>query len=514
MPIIELQLPNSILKALRLPQNNPRRQQLKVLKKLLRKARFTEFGQQFRFDEILVSKHPGKKFQELVPAYNYNKIYQEWWHKTLEGKPDICWPGKIRYYALSSGTSEAASKYIPITNDLLRGNKMVMIKQLFSLRTYDDIPYSSIGKGWLTLGGSTDLEKGEGYFAGDLSGITAKKAPFWFQPFYKPGKKIAKQKDWNKKLEEIVEKAPQWDIGFIVGVPAWIQMCMEMIIQRYQLNSIHDMWPNLAFFVHGGVSFEPYKKGFEKLLGKPITYIETYLASEGFIAYQERQHARGMKLVTGEHIFHEFIPFDDTNFNADGEMVDNPEALMIHEVEEGKDYALLISTTAGTWRYLIGDTIRFVDKEKCEIVITGRTKHFLSLVGEHLSVENMNKAIQLVSEELNICIPEFTVAGVPHGSFFAHHWYVACNDEIDKQLLSHKIDEKLKELNDDYAVERKSALKEVRLSVLSEQQFMDFMKAKGKVGGQHKFPRVLKGNILNDWQHFLEGKKIMQQVPA
>jgi hypothetical protein len=279
---------------------------------------------------------------------------------------------------------------------------------------------------------------------------------------------------------------------------------MEMVVTRYKLNNIHEMWPNLAFFVHGGVSFEPYKKAFEKLLGKPITYIETYLASEGFIAYQDRQHGGGMRLVTNEHIFMEFIPFDDKNFDADGEMVDEPEALMIHEIEEGKDYALLISTAAGTWRYLIGDTIRFIDKEKSEILITGRTKHFLSLVGEHLSVDNMNKAVQLASEELNISIPEFTVCGVPFGNFFAHHWYVACDDHVNAERLGHTIDEKLKELNDDYAVERKSALKEVRLDVLSERQFMDFMEAKGKVGGQHKFPRVLKGKMLEDWQAFLQ----------
>lgn len=508
MAILDIKLPNTILKALRLPQNNPRSQQLKVLKKLLRKARFTEFGQQYRFDEILLSKHPGKKFQELVPTFNYSSIYKDWWHKTIEGKPDICWPGKIRYYALSSGTSEAASKYLPITNELLSGNKIVMIKQLLSLRTYENIPYSSISKGWLTLAGSTELQQGAGYYAGDLSGITVKKAPFWFQPFYKPGKKIAKQKDWNKKLEEIVEKAPEWDIGFLVGVPAWVQMCTEMIIARYKLNNIHEMWPNLAFYVHGGVSFDPYKKGFEKLLGKPITYIETYLASEGFIAYQDRQNAVGMRLVTGEHIFMEFVPFNEANFNGDGDMIENPEALMIHEVEEGKDYALLISTAAGAWRYLIGDTVRFVDKERSEIIITGRTKHFLSLVGEHLSVDNMNKAVQLASEDLNISIPEFTVAGIPHGNFFAHQWYIACNDAVDAEILSNKIDEHLKLLNDDYAVERKSALKEVLVEVLSESTFLGFMNAKGKVGGQHKFPRVLKGKILEDWQKFLRGEKI------
>jgi GH3 auxin-responsive promoter len=503
MPLFTLQLPNSILKALRLPQNNPRSQQLRVLKKLLKKARFTEFGQQYRFDEILLSKHVGKKFQEQVPVSNYDSIYKAWWHKTMAGTPNVCWPGKIRYYALSSGTSEAASKFLPITTDLLRGNKIAMIKQMLSLRTYEDIPLATVGKGWLALGGSTDLQKGAGYFAGDLSGITIKRSPFWFQPFYKPGKKIAREKDWNKKLEEIVEKAPQWDIGFLIGVPAWIQMCMEMVIARYQLKNIHEIWPNLSVFVHGGVHFEPYKKGFEKLLGKPITYIETYLASEGFIAYQDRQYAKGMRLVTGEHLFLEFVPFNEKNFTANGDLINNPEALMIHEVEEGKDYALLISTSAGAWRYLIGDTVRFVDKENCEIIITGRTKHFLSLVGEHLSVDNMNRAIQVAAEKLNISIPEFTVAGEPSGSFFAHHWYVATNDPVDPGVLGKLIDDTLKELNDDYSVERKAALKEVKLDVLSEKRFLDFMQSQGKVGGQHKFPRVLKGTMLEKWQAFL-----------
>jgi hypothetical protein len=504
MAIIDFKIPARISKALGLPKSTPRTMQLRVLKKLLRKARFTEFGQTYRFDEILLAKHLGKKYQEFVPTFNYNKIHKTWWYKTLEGVPDVCWPGKVKFYALSSGTSESASKYIPITNDILRGNKNVMIKQLINLRNYDDLPVKSLGKGWLTLGGSTQLDKySAGYYAGDLSGITAKKSPFWFQPFYKPGKKIAKEKDWQRKLEEIVEKAPEWDIGFVVGVPAWIQMCMEMVIERYKLNTIHDIWPNLAFFVHGGVSFEPYKKGFEKLLANPLIYIETYLASEGFIAYQESQSSHGMKLVLNEHIFFEFVPFTDNNFDADGEMVEKPEALLINEVEEGKDYALLISTTAGTWRYLIGDTIKFVNKAKSEIIISGRTKHFLSLVGEHLSVDNMNKAIQMAGQELNICIPEFTVTGIPYQGFFAHQWYVACNDAVDKEKLITLIDSKLKELNDDYAVERKSALKAVFLEVMPEQAFMDFMNSKGKIGGQHKFPRVLKGKMLEDWNLFI-----------
>ena len=506
MPIFEINLPKTISKALGIPKKSPKEAQLRVLKKLLRRARYTAFCQKNKFEQIVLSRHPGKTFQQNVPTYNYNKIYNEWWYQTLDGKEDICWPGKIKYFALSSGTSESASKYIPITNDLLKGNKVIMIKQLLSLLTYQSTSLSSIGSGMLTLGGSTDLQKGPGYYAGDLSGITAKKSPFWFQPFYKPGKKIAKEKNWNKKLVDIVEKAPDWDIGFLAGVPAWIQMCLEMVIEKYKVKNIHEIWPNLTFFVHGGVSFEPYKIGFEKLLGKPITYVETYLASEGFLAWQDKQNAKGMRLSYNQHIFFEFVPFDENNFDADGEMVENPEALMIHEVEEGKDYALLISTNAGAWRYLIGDTVRFVDKENAEIIITGRTKHFLSIVGEHLSVDNMNKAIHLVSEEFNLSIPEYAVRGENVDSLFGHHWYVACDQEVDGVALAKAIDEKLIVLNDDYAIERKNTLKRIRVTVLKENIFMDFMQAKGKIGGQHKFPRVLKGDILKDWEIFIQNK--------
>ena len=368
------------------------------------------------------------------------------------------------------------------------------------------MPKSALGKGWLMLGGSTQLQKGATYYAGDLSGIQQKNIPFWFLGLglYKPGKKIAREKDWSKKLEEVVENAPNWDIGFIVGVPAWLQLCIEKIIERYKLNNIHEMWPNLAFYVHGGVAMEPYKKGFEKLMGKPLIYIETYLASEGFLAYQNRQDTRGMQLSLNNNIFFEFVPFDDINFDSDGNMVDDPEVYMVHEIEEHKDYAILISTNAGAWRYAIGDTVKLIDKERNEIIITGRTKHFLSLVGEHLSVDNMNGAIEMASEELNISIPEFTVAGVPHGNFFAHEWYVATDDKVDAAQLAQVIDAKLKLLNDDYEVERKHALKAVTVNVLPEHIFMDFMNFKGKIGGQHKFPRVVKGKMLEDWKQFLQ----------
>ncbi len=509
--IIDIKIPRAIATALRLPpQNDPRRQQLRVLKKLLKKARFTEFGQRYRFDEILMQKDVAAAFQKNVPVHDYNKIYEQWWKKTLDGFPDVAWPGKIKYYALSSGTSEAASKYIPVTKEMLRSNSVNYMRQFLSVLGYQHLPMNAVTKGFLMLGGATDLQKDKaGWFAGDLSGILAKNRPFWFQTFYKPGGRIARMKDWNEKLHEIVEHAKEWDIGYIVGVPAWCQMCMEMVIAHYKVKTIHDVWPNLGFFVHGGVAFEPYKKGFEKLLAKPIVYIENYLSSEGFIAYKDRQDAKGMKLILANNIFMEFVPFDDKNFGADGEMIDNPEVLLVHQVDEGKDYALLMSTNAGAWRYLIGDTVRFVDNVRKEVVITGRTKHFLSLVGEHLSVENMNRAVQLVSEELNISIPEFAVTGFAYETLFAHKWYVACNDDVDENILIKKIDEQLCRLNDDYAVERGSALKQVFIQKLPEETFLGFMESKGKLGSQHKFPRVLKGKVLEEWDAFLK-KNIRQ----
>ena len=507
--IIDIKLPRAIAAALRIPPNDPMRQQIRVLKKLLKKARFTEFGQHYRFDDILLSKHPAKKFQELVPVHDYNKIYEEWWKKTLEGVPDVTWPGKIKYYALSSGTSEAASKYIPVTKELLRSNTVNFLRQLLSLIRYDEANKRAMTKGFLFLGGATDLQKGKaGWYAGDLSGILAKKRPFWFQTFYKPGGRIAAMSDWNQKLNEIVEHAKEWDIGYIVGVPAWCQMCMEMVVEHYKVKNIHEIWPNFSFFVHGGVAFEQYKKGFEKLLGKPIVYIENYLSSEGFIGYKTREHAKGMQLILNNNIFFEFVPFDDKNFDSEGKIVDHPDAKMIHEVEEGKEYALLMSTNAGNWRYLLGDTIKFVDLEKSELVITGRTKHFLSLTGEHLSVENMNKAIEKVSDEFNVSIPEYTVAGIPHGTFFAHRWYIATNDKVDTEKIRKRIDENLRLLNDDYATERDSALKEVFLEVLPEEKFMKFMELKGKIGSQHKFPRVMKGKMLEEWERFLQTNSI------
>ncbi len=492
------------------PKTNLAKIQKKTLVKLLNKGRLTEFGETYRFDEIMSEalfsndKAFYTKYKNYVPVYDYNKMYKDWWHKTLDGEKNVTWPGKVKYFALSSGTSEAASKHIPVTKDMIKAIHRTSIRQILSLGEYKNLPANLYEKGYLMLGGSTELQNKGLYFEGDLSGITAGKIPFWFERFYKPGKKIAATKDWSEKLDKITKQAKNWDIGFIVGVPAWIQVLVEKIIKEYQVSNIHEIWPNLEVFCHGGVSFEPYKPGFAKLLGRPITYIETYLASEGFLAYQTQPDS-DMRLVLNNGIFFEFIPFNDDNFDADGAMVDKPQTLMIDEVEEGKEYALLISTVSGAWRYLIGDTIKFTNKKNAEIVITGRTKHFLSLCGEHLSVDNMNKAIELASIHFGIDIREFTVIGKKVADTFAHHWYVGSDSQVDEQALQLFIDQTLSSINDDYPVERKHALKEMTVKVLPAHVFYDFLESKGKTGGQHKFPRVMKkAEQIAEWEGFLQ----------
>ncbi len=493
---------------------NALNQQQKAFTKLIVKGRITEFGRQYGFEELLnaVQFGKGREFYELykrtVPIYDYNRIYAEWWHRSLAGEKDVCWPGRVKYFALSSGTSEAASKYIPVTKAMVKAIQRTGIRQILSLSNYPDLPASLYEKGMLMLGGSTELSDRGWNRVGDLSGITASQIPFWFQRFYKPGRDIARERDWGHKLDDITEQASQWDIGYVVGVPAWIQLLMEKIIAHYQVKTIHDIWPNLQVFCHGGVSFEPYKKGFEKLLAHPITYIETYLASEGFIAYQTHPDAEGMQLALNSGLFFEFIPFNEQNFGPDGDLLPNPKTLMIDEVAEGVDYALLISTCAGAWRYLIGDTIKFTSKRRSEIVITGRTKHFLSLCGEHLSVDNMNKAVELSAQELGIDVREFTVAGISHDPLFAHHWFIGTSDAVDAEQLCHRIDAHLNELNDDYAVERRHALKDIFLTVLPATLFYKWMESKGKMGGQHKFPRVLKKGMVSDWETFLKQEGI------
>lgn len=487
-------------------RQSPVKKQEKTFLKLLKRAQHTAFGQYYHFEDILRSTDPYAVFRKTIPVSTYETMHDNWWHRSLEGEDDVTWPGKVLYFALSSGTSGAPSKKIPVTQAMIRSIRRTSVRQILSLAYYD-LPPELFEKGIFMLGGSTDLQWRSSYYEGDLSGINAAQIPFWFQAHYKPGKKIARERDWEAKLEEIVKSAKDWDIGIIVGVPAWIQIVTERIVKHYNLKNIHEIWPNLSIYVHGGVFFEPYKKGFEQFLGKPLIYIETYLASEGFIAFQSNTDNRSMELVLNNGIFFEFVPFNDRNFNEDGTLIDDHQVVPLEDVQEHVDYALLLSTCAGAWRYMIGDTIRFVDKANSEIIITGRTKHYLSICGEHLSVDNMNHAVMVAADKMGVNVPEFCVAGEIDNKTFRHRWYIGCDGIVNSEAFRDELDAALKVVNDDYAVERRSALNEMLLEILPVSTFYDWMRSQGKEGGQNKFPRVLKKDQLALWQDFIQVDK-------
>ncbi len=497
----------SIRKNFTIVTGTARSYQTQVLKRLLNKAKNTHFGKYYNFGYIGETEKKYEKFKEKVPFHNYNQMYNQWWKFCQQGEQDVCWPGKVKYFALSSGTSESASKHIPVTNDMIKSVKKAGMKQFFSMQNFK-LPPDVFGKGILMLGGTTSLfEKGD-YYEGDMSGISAKKMPRWLSfLFYKPGQSISKRPRWEDRIRLIVRKAPSWNVGVVCGVPAWVQIVFEEIIAYHKVNNIHEIWPNLALYIHGGVSFEPYKESLKKLLGKPITYIETYMASEGSFGFQARPDTKGIKLILNNNIFYEFVPFNEDNFDEDGEILPNATAYMVHEVVEGKEYAVVLSTCAGAWRYIIGDVVKFTSVKNSEIVIVGRTKQFLSLCGEHLSIDNMNKAIEEVQQSMSIDIKEFTVAGYTHEGKFAHKWYIGCDEEADKNLILKQIDATLCKINDDYAVERTSALPHLFIEVLPSKTFIDFMHVTGKFGAMNKFPRVLKNGNLAKWEQFL-GEKV------
>lgn len=500
-----------VRKKFKLPVASPYSYQRHTLRQLLERGQYTSFGKHYGFGDIL-SKEVDfvKAYKTRVPVHTYNEMHERWWHRCQLGEENVTWPGKVKYFALSSGTSESASKHIPVTNDMLKSTKKVGFKQLYSMTDFN-IPPVAFQKGILMLGGTTSLfEKGD-YYEGDMSGISAKNMPRWMSNFfYKPGQKISKRPKWEDRIKLIIRKAPQWDVGTVCGVPSWVQIVLEEVIKYHKVKHIHEIWPNLSIYIHGGVSFEPYKESFKKLLGRPIEFIETYMASEGSFGFKARPGDHGIKLVLNAGIFYEFVPFTAENFDEDGNPKQNPTSYLIHEVDEQTEYAVMLSTCAGAWRYYIGDVVRFTDAKEGEIAIVGRTKQFLSLCGEHMSVDNMNKAVDTVSRKMGITIREFAVAGFKYENLFAHRWYIGCDDpNVDAAQVRAIIDETLCEINDDYAVERTSALKEVFVELLPNDTFYDYMKSIGKDGAMNKFPRVLKNGKLKEWEDFLEKQKVI-----
>ncbi len=476
--------------------------QFETLQKLLTKARKTAFGKKYEFQKSIDNSADAIDiFQKNVPLTDYDAFFGDWLKATISGEKDHIWPGRIKYYALSSGTTSAASKRIPITPQTIRSFQKTSLKQISTLHSLD-LPDSFFSGNILIVGGSSKLESKPTHIEGDLSGILKKYTSIVMAPFTKPNNKIAKIKDWNEKINSMVDKAPTWDIGVVAGVPSWCIMLIDRIIKKYELKSIHDIWPNFRVYVHGGVFVNPYRKKLESLFHDKVYMLDTYLSSEGYFAYQVSPEREGMRLLLDNGVFFEFIPFNSDYFDVNGDIKDQHKALTIHEVCENVDYALVISTNSGLWRYLIGDLIRFTNLEERELKITGRIKQFISLSGEHLSLDNINVALNEVSNQNDITIEEFCMFA--HNEETKHVWYVGSNDVFDEQKFIENLDTKLSELNDDYKSVRKYTLKNPEIHVLPTQVFYDYMQSVGKLGSQYKFPRVLNESQIISWNEFLK----------
>lgn len=488
-----------------IPEGSPVESQQKILRQLLEKGAYTEFGRKYRFNAIIRDKDPEKAFSEILPFHDYDAMHSGWWKKQMEeDRPDISWPGKTGYYALSAGTTGKESKRIPVTEDMLEAIRKTSLFQILATVNFD-FPADFFEKEIMMLGSSTRLTKSHKHHEGEISGIAAANIPAWFERFYRPGKKIAAITNWDKKVDAIAKEAKNWDIGTITGIPSWNELMLKRVIKYNKAGNIHDIWPNLRVFASGGVAFEPYRKSFEMLLGKPITFLDTYLASEGFLAYQSRPNKdMAMKLSTNSGIYFEFVPFVEDNLDDKGRVKQGTDALTLAEVENDKDYILIISTVAGAWRYMIGDTIRFTDKEQAEIQITGRTKHFLNVVGSQLSVIQMNAAIKHMEESFDLQIPEFTVAAVREGEDFMHHWYLGAEGVADEEQIADALDGALKEMNKAYKMARSKALKKIIVSIRRPDTFYAWIEENKSKGGQVKVPRVMKEQEFKAWRAFAD----------
>lgn len=482
--------------------------QEKVLTELLEKAQYTAFGIYYGFDEILLSEDKIREFQERVPYFDYDKIKNEWWKQILKGRKNITWPGRPAYFALSSGTTGKSSKRIPITEDMLESIRNTAIKQISAISNFD-MPADFFEKEIMMLGSSTNLDiREDNLQEGEISGISASNIPFWFRSYYKPGIEISNIENWDERVKRIAQNAKNWDIGALSGIPSWIQLMLKEVIDYHQVEHIHEIWPNLRVYTSGGVAFEPYEKSFNALLGRPITVIDTYLASEGFLAFQRRPDTTAMQLATDSGVFFEFVPFVPEFINEDGSLKQKAPVKTLAEVEKDQDYVLLISTVTGAWRYMIGDTIAFTDVEKAEIKITGRTKFFMNVVGSQLSVNKMNDAVQHLEEKFDIRLPEFVLSAIKIDGEFYHQWYLGTEKKTDisDELLAETIDGFLKEANKNYRVARSKALKGVKVKTIPAEIFFEWSASRKQKGGQAKMEKILKEEKFKEFEDFVNSE--------
>jgi hypothetical protein len=458
-----------------------------VLKKLIGFARYTDFGQKYAFDDLINYED----FKRRVPVHTYEQLFP-YIDRQMHGEQNVLWPTETKWFAKSSGTTNARSKFIPVTPEALEDCHYKGGKDLYSI-FINNYPETKIfsGKG-LGVGGSyrvNEFDPTSSSHYGDVSAVIMQNLPPWAEFIRTPSIEVALMDNWEEKIEKLARETAKVNVTHIAGVPTWTVLLIQHITELEKKSSILEVWPNLELFFHGAVSFKPYRKLFESLIpSEKMVYWETFNASEGFFGIQDEKDSDDLLLMLDYGVFYEFIPIEELD-------KEYPDAIPLSEVEVGKNYAMVITTNAGLWRYNIGDTVKFTSTSPYKIKISGRTKHFINAFGEEVIIENAETAITRACEQTGAVIDNFTAAPIffDKGKRGGHEWIIEfVKQPNDMGEFNHTLDDTLRKINSDYDAKRSKdiALVAPTIHTVAEGTFYNWMKKRGKLGGQNKVPRL------------------------
>lgn len=479
-------------------KTHPADAQREVLQEIVTSAQYTEFGRRYNFNDLFSIRD----FKAAVPIHTYEDL-KPYIERMMQGEQNILWNTPVYWFAKSSGTTSSKSKFIPVSNESLEEGHYLAAKDVLTMY-YNAYPASGLltGKG-LLIGGSHSINSlnQEAQF-GDLSAVLLQNSPFWSHWIRTPNLNIALMDEWENKIEKLAEATIKENVTSVSGVPTWTMVLFRRILEMTGKKSIIEVWPSLELYMHGGVSFTPYRQQFQQIIGADIHYLENYNASEGFFASQENPNDEDMLLFTDHGIFMEFMPVSEYG-------KDQPRTIGLEDVEIGKNYALVISTNGGLWRYLLGDTIKFTRLNPYYIVVSGRLKHYINAFGEEVIIDNTDHAIAKACEATGASVSDYTAAPLyfSEGSNGAHEWLIEF-DETPGNLphFVNVLDKALQLVNSDYEAKRYKdiALRLPVVEVLPKGSFTNWLKHKGKLGGQHKVPR-----LCNERTYIEEIKQIL-----
>ncbi|HWY12956.1 MAG TPA: GH3 auxin-responsive promoter family protein [Bacteroidia bacterium] len=462
------------------------------LQKLILEAKDTEFGKQHHFGSI----KNYEQFKRNIPLHDYESL-KPFIERTRRGEQNLLWSGEIKWFAKSSGTTDK-SKFIPVSNESLDGCHYNAGRDMVTLHCINN-PETLLFTGKnLALGGSykTDVFGNHNSFHGDVSAIIIQNLPMWAEFFRAPEVNIALMDEWEGKLHKMAESMMNENVTSLAGVPSWMLVLIKKVLELKKIKTIHEVWPNLEVYFHGGVSFTPYKEQFKQLFDNDKTnYIQLYSASEGFFGIQDLPGRNDMLLMLDYGIFYEFIPLEDVG-------LENPRVFNLDDVTIGVNYAMLITTNAGLWRYQIGDTIQFTDTNPYRIIVSGRTKHFINAFGEEVMVHNTDQALFKACEKTHAMVTDYTVAPIfMNDNSGSHEWLIEFEKEPDNfEYFVSELDASLQQLNSDYEAKRFNnyILKSPVVKLLPKGSFYNWLKSNNRLGGQYKVPR------LNNGREFVE----------